>query len=65
MRNFVYGGVVGAVAMFAVSAGGHSQQIPTASMMSEAQTSGIVSIRALEATINVAALPTQTINYVD
>lgn len=65
MRNFVYGGVVGAVAMFAVSAGVNSQQIPAASMLSQAQANGIVNIRAMEAAINVAALPKQTINYVD
>lgn len=65
MRNFVYGGIVGAIAMFAVGAAIHPQQIEAASMMSEAQASGVVNIRALESTINVAALPTQNLNYVD
>ena len=55
MRNFVFGGVAGAIAMFAVSAGVHSQQIPAATMMSEAQASGVVDLRALEATINLCA----------
>jgi hypothetical protein len=70
MRNFVYGGIVGAIAMFAISVGVQSKQIQTASiqtasMMSHAQASDIVNTHALTMAIHADRLPDQTINYVD
>ena len=65
MRKFVYGGAVAAVALFAISAAVHSQQVQAANVSMTSQASDIVNIRALEASINVAALPTQDINYED
>jgi hypothetical protein len=58
MRKIVYGGAIAAVTLLAGGVVVQSQHMQVANATPAVQTRGMVDIRALEASIDVAALPT-------